>query len=68
MKQNPDIRMRKRWKQNKSLAKVPRLGHSEVDGTSVDFDEKFLVPLILKNYYCKGSTSGIDGGGQFSGQ
>lgn len=45
MKRNPDIKMRKRWKQNKSLAKHPRVGHSEVNGTSVDFDEMFLVPL-----------------------
>lgn len=49
VEKNPDIRMRKKWIQNRSLSKVPRQGHGVVNGTSVDKNEKFLVPLFNKD-------------------
>ena len=48
MKKNPDIRMRKKWIQNKSLSKKPRRGHTEIHGTKIDYYEKFHVPLYKK--------------------
>lgn len=45
LSKNPDMRMKKKWRQNKSLAKKPRKGHSMVNGQIIDFNEKFIVPL-----------------------
>lgn len=45
LKKNPDMKMKKKWIQNKSLAKKPRKGHNEVDGQIIDFNEKFIVSL-----------------------
>lgn len=45
LSKNPNIRMRKKWRQNRSLAKEPRKGHNDVNGVIIDFNEKFIVPL-----------------------
>jgi len=45
LSKNPDMRMRKKWRQNKSLSIKPRKGHNEVNGQIIDFNEKFIVPL-----------------------
>lgn len=45
---NPDLGMKKTWKQNKELAKEPRRGHSEVNGLTINQNEKFMVPLYNK--------------------
>lgn len=42
---NPDILLKKKWVQNRSLAEEPRKGHNDVDGKVVLKDEKFKVPL-----------------------
>lgn len=42
---NPHLIIKKKWIQNRNLAKRPRRGHSVVDGTIIDFDDFFKVPL-----------------------
>ena len=46
--ENPRLVAKKKWIQNRSLAKEPRRGHTIVDGTLVDFDSFFKVPLYKK--------------------
>lgn len=48
MRRNPNIRMKKTWLQNRSLAKEPRKGHGEVNGQTIDFRENFNVPNYQK--------------------
>lgn len=48
LKRNPQIRMWKRWLQNRSLSKKPRSSHAMVHGVEIPFDEKFDVPLEVK--------------------
>ena len=48
IRRNPNIRMQKRWIQNRSLSIEPREDHAAVDGTRVDFGEPFRVPLTRK--------------------
>jgi len=49
VKKNPNVKMRKKWIQNKSLSKVPRQGHGVVNGQVIDKNVKFLVPLFDKD-------------------
>lgn len=44
LEKNPNIEIRKKWIQNKSLAKESRKGHTSVDGTIVKFGDFFKVP------------------------
>ena len=56
LRRNRNIRARKRWVQNKSLAKKPRRGHAEVHGQIVDYNQKFEVPLYDVNNNLIGVT------------
>lgn len=51
----------KKWKQNKSLAKVPRLGHLQVDGIQILITENFQVPRykIIKKRWVKVATDSM---------
>ena len=40
---------KKRWIHNKSLSKVPRRGHMELDQVTIDKDDKFKVKVFKKN-------------------
>ena len=42
---NPDIILKKKWIQNRNLAKKPRKGHSIVNGKIIAFKDFFKVPL-----------------------
>lgn len=55
LKRNPGAKMKKRWRQNKMLAKIPREGHALVNGLVIDLDKAFNVPLII-NGKKRGST------------
>lgn len=46
---NPMLVVKKKWIQNRNLAKKPRRGHSVVDGTTVDFNDFFKVPLYVES-------------------
>lgn len=48
LEKNKNLSMKKKWIQNKGLSKEYRRGHDKVHGKSVDFNEKFEVPLIIK--------------------
>lgn len=49
VRKNPDIAMKKKWIQNRSLSKVPRKGHGEVARSkAIPLDESFHVPLYKK--------------------
>lgn len=45
---NEDLEFEKTWRQNKSMSKEPRLGHSKVDGKKIPMDSLFKVPLYRK--------------------
>jgi len=47
-KNEENFEVTKTWKQNKSMSKVPRRGHSRVDGKSIPFNESFIVPHYEK--------------------
>lgn len=44
------MKMTKTWRQNRSLSKVPRIEHSEVDGVTIARDESFKVPSPKGGY------------------
>ena len=44
LEKNPDLSMWKEWRQNKTLAMVPRIGHGKVSGKKIPSDGLFLVP------------------------
>lgn len=48
IRRNPNIRMQKRWIQNRSLSIEPREDHAAVDGKRIEFGEPFRVPLTRK--------------------
>lgn len=45
---NKDIEFNKTWKQNKRMAKEPRLGHDEVDNVKIPMRDLFKVPRYKK--------------------
>jgi hypothetical protein len=48
LKKNPGAKMFKTWRQNKMLSKVPRRGHSIVNGKKIPITDYFMVPLYKK--------------------
>lgn len=55
---NPFLVVKKKWIQNKNLSKKYRRGHSVVNGTTVDFNDFFKVPLYkeIKGRFIKIAT------------
>lgn len=45
LEKNPELEIKKKWVQNRNLAKEPREGHSRVNGKVVKFNEYFTVPI-----------------------
>jgi len=47
-KNRDNVEMYKIWRQNKSLAKEPRVSHDKVNGIRLPIDEAFQVPIMVK--------------------
>jgi hypothetical protein len=44
LKKNPDIRAEKKWIHNTSLSQQPRENHLAMDGKTVEWNERFVLP------------------------
>lgn len=45
---NPNLIVKKTWIQNRSKSKEPRQGHNQINGVTIDYNDFFKVPLLVK--------------------